>query len=122
METSNYPEIDDVLGNILADGTASPENTTSLDPEETSATEATVPATLTDSRQLLSGPLSRLPYAGKDSTMFKVRIYSEIMTTLQSCELGTTSMSKIINAILLDFIERNSETLRRNRRRSLIDG
>lgn len=126
METSNYPEIDEVLGNILRDG-ESPQNnhkgpvTDDNNPEKQSSQEITSGRQMTESAKLLMDSIRRLPVACQDTSIFKVRIYSEIMAALQSCDFGTTSMAKIINAILLDFIERNCEILRRCRRRSIID-
>lgn len=127
--TSQFPDIDDILGGIMASGmdssSAAPAVTISGNnkPEPSSirtaeiksparGEEADSPKTevkpLADIRELID----RLPGLGDDENTYMVRIYFDILSTLRACDFGTRSIPKIVNAILINFIERNIDDLR----------
>lgn len=130
--TPQFPEIDDILGGILPPADSHSSQPTSTEPKEPGlsteeeaaagepqAVESTQPADeeagqedeksqLADVKALIG----QLPGLGDETDTYMVRIYFDILSTLRACDFGTKSIPKIVNAILLDFINKNIDGLR----------
>lgn len=142
METNiqQFPEIDDILGGILSpdeprlarQAAAAPHESGFVTDEETEAgapgpEEPSVPTGETAVFESGRSPLAdvkaligRLPGLGDDTDTYMVRIYFDILSTLRACDFGTKSIPKIVNAILIDFIEKNKDGLRAIVRRTYL--